>query len=374
MDRLAGKLVRRFREEPDEPSVVGLEGEDADQVFDALGSETSRAVLGACYEEGRTRSELADLLETSVQNVGYHVDKLESAGLLEAVETRYGENGREVTVYEPSKRALVIAAGEPGVVERIAAAVDRLFAPVAIVGLLALVAGVVVREPAGIGLLAGDEAGAADATTRSATVVSPAVTAAVTTFLLGLLAVLAADRLGAFDRDRARLSAERSGVAKRLLGRRPGVTRRYAASILAGTLAVFLVLDLVAVGTAYWLTLLSWLLVQWAIPAWLVAAVVVAVRNDGLLVSWGVASTPFVGIWGYLVAGDAVRGGVSQTLLALGPATVALVAMPLGSIAYLVGRYVARRRRDADPLSRRAVALLVAHPLAAVAILVVWFG
>ncbi|ELY91347.1 regulatory protein ArsR [Natrialba hulunbeirensis JCM 10989] len=71
MDRLAGRLVRRFREDADEPAFAGLEGEDADQLFDALGSETSRAVLAACYEAGRTRSELAAELETSIQNVGY---------------------------------------------------------------------------------------------------------------------------------------------------------------------------------------------------------------------------------------------------------------------------------------------------------------
>ncbi|ELZ02281.1 regulatory protein ArsR [Natrialba chahannaoensis JCM 10990] len=408
MDRLAGRLVRRFREDADEPAVAGLEGEDADQLFDALGSETSRAVLAACYEEGRTRSELAAKLETSLQNVGYHVDKLESADLLEPVETRYGENGREVTVYEPSKQAVVIAAGEPGFVERLAAAVDRLFAPIALVSLVALVVGVFVREPARIGMLAGDDAGTVDTatttttTTTTTTVVSPAVTVAVATFLFGLLVVLVADRRGVFRQDRdwewgrgnnradctrnhnhARADCPRNrdhdranhtGTAKLLVGRQPDLTRRYATVMLAGMLATFLVLDLVAVGTGRWLTLASWVVVQWAIPAWLFAAVAVAASNDGLFASWGVASVPFVGIWGYLVAGDIVRGGPDTILLALGPAIVVLVAMPLGSIAYLVGRFIATRRRSVTLPSRRALAMILAHPVAAVAILAAWLS
>ncbi|ADD05282.1 ArsR family transcription regulator [Natrialba magadii ATCC 43099] len=406
MDRLAGRLVRRFREDADEPAVVGLEGEDADQLFDALGSETSRAVLAACYAEGRTRSELAAELETSLQNVGYHVDKLESADLLEPVETRYGENGREVTVYEPSKQAVVIAAGEPGFVERLAAAVDRLFAPIALVSLVALVVGVLVREPARIGMLAGDDAGTVDTatttTTTTTTAVSPAVTVAVATFLLGLLVVLVADRRGVFgqdrdweggrgnnradcirDHDHARADcprtrnhdrANRAGTAKLLVGRQPDLTKRYATVILAGSLATFLVLDLAAIGTGRWLTLASWIVVQWAIPAWLFAAVAVAASNDGLFASWGVASVPFVGIWGYLVAGDIVRGGPDTILLALGPAIVVLVAMPLGSVAYLVGRFIATRRRAVTLPARRTLAIILAHPVAAVAILAAWLS
>jgi len=360
---LAGRLVRRFREEPDDPTVVGLEGEDADRVFDALGSGTSRALLRACYEEGRTRSQLADELGTSVQNVGYHVDKLESAGLLEAVETRYGENGREVTVYEPSKRAVVIAAGEPGVVDRLAAAVDRLFVPLVLAGLVAMVAGVVDRGPERIGMLGDDAARTTEITATSGTA------AAVVTFLVGVLVVLGADRLGAFDRPDVE---RRSGLARLLIGRSSESTHRYAVSTLAGALVTFLALDLVAAGTGHRLSIAALIGVQLVIPLGAIAAAAIAYANDGLVVSWAAASAPFVGIWGYLVAGEFTRGGIDPILFALGPAAVALVAAPLGSIAYLVGRGVATRRGRGTPLSRRAIAVLIAHPFTAAAIVAGW--
>ncbi|THE65778.1 ArsR family transcriptional regulator [Salinadaptatus halalkaliphilus] len=369
MDRLAGRLVRRFRGEPDEPTVAGLEGEDADQLFDALGSETSRAVLAACYEQGRTRSEVAEELETSIQNVGYHVDKLESAELLEAVETRYGENGREVTVYEPSKQAIVVAAGEPGFAERLADAVDRLFAPIALVGLIAMVVGVLARQPARIGML-GDDAASTTATTTT-TATQPWFVAAAVTFVCGVLVVLAAARAGAFDHDTEDF-AHRTGVQRRLFGRRVATSRRYAVLIAGFAFGTFLALDLVAVGAGRRLTLAAWIAVQLVIPAGVILAAALAYANDGLLASWGVASAPIVGIWGYLAGGDLVRGGFDPILLALGPLAVAVIAAPLGSLAYLAGRLVASRLDRGESLSRRTIALLVAHPFVVAAVLVGW--
>ncbi|RQG93152.1 ArsR family transcriptional regulator [Natrarchaeobius halalkaliphilus] len=367
MDRLAGRLVRRFRDDADEPTVAGLEDEDADKLFDALGSKTSRAILAACYEQGRTRSELADDLETSIQNVSYHVDKLESADLLEAVETRYGQNGREVTVYEPSKRAVVVAAGEPGVVDRLADAVDRLFAPITFVGLLAMTVAAIVRGPARVGML-GDDAGTA---TTAPTAPEPWLVAAVLAALCGTLIVFVADRLGAFERDGA-VGAARTGVPRRLFGRHVGSSRRYAVWIVAFAFATFLALDLVAVGAGHRLTVLAWLAVQLAIPAGLVGAAAVAYLNDGLVASWAAASAPFAGLWGYLVAGDIVRGGFEPILLALGPVAVLVVATPLGTLSYLAGRLLATRRERGVDLSRRAAGALVAHPIAVVALIVSW--
>lgn len=360
---LAGRLVQRLREEPDDPTVVGLEDEDADQVFDALGSETSRAVLQACYEEGHTRSELAAKLETSVQNAGYHVDKLEAADLLEPVETRYGENGREVTVYEPSKRAVVVAAGEPGLVDRLAEAVDRLFAPIALAALVAMAAGVVDRGPERVGMLADDAA------RTELIAATPDTAVAAITFVIGVLVVLVADRLGVFDRAGDR---RRTGLVRLFLGRSRESTRRYAVSILAGALVTFLALDLVAAGRGHRLSLAAWLFVQLAIPLGVVGAASIAYANDGLAVSWAAASAPVVGVWGYLVAGEVARGGSDPVLLALGPVAVTVVAAPLGSLSYLVGRALATWRGVGDPLARRTAVGLAVHPLVVVVIVAGW--
>ncbi|ELY91345.1 regulatory protein ArsR [Natrialba hulunbeirensis JCM 10989] len=289
------------------------------------------------------------------------MDKLESADLLEPVETRYGENGREVTVYEPSKQAVVIAAGEPGFVERLADAVDRLFAPLVVVGLISMIAGVVARGPARIGML-GDDAGAA--TTTATTTPPPGFAAAILTLCCGLLVVFAADRAGLFAHGAAASASDRRhGIHRFLFGRRIGVSHRYAVWIAAVAFATFLALDLIAAGAGHRLTLAAWLGIQFVIPAGVLAAAALAYANDGLLVSWAAVSAPVVGIWGYLFAGELVRTGVDPFLLASGPVAVALFATPLGSLAYLAGRLGARYRNRGDPVSIRTAALLVAHPL-----------
>lgn len=151
MDRLAGRVVRRLQERPADPDLVGLDDDTADQIFDALAAETSRAILSACYERPRTASDLADELDTSIQNTSYHLDKLEAAELLAPVETRYGTNGRELTAYGPTREAIVLVAGDSSFRERLETAARRLFAPVVLVALASIVAGVLAGTDWGFG-------------------------------------------------------------------------------------------------------------------------------------------------------------------------------------------------------------------------------
>jgi DNA-binding transcriptional ArsR family regulator len=105
-----------LRSEPDvddrEPKLVDLTEADAGEVFDALGSETARTLLLELHDEPRPASELAEAVDTSVQNVQYHLTKLVAADLVEGVDTWYSESGSEMTVYAPADESLVLFAGE----------------------------------------------------------------------------------------------------------------------------------------------------------------------------------------------------------------------------------------------------------------------
>ena len=89
-----------------EPRVLDLDA--AADVFGALGSGTARDLLAGLHGSPAPPSELAAALGTSVQNVGYHLDRLEAAGLVEVVGTRYSEKGAEMDVYAPAGSPLVI--------------------------------------------------------------------------------------------------------------------------------------------------------------------------------------------------------------------------------------------------------------------------
>ncbi|WP_336023785.1 ArsR/SmtB family transcription factor [Halobellus salinisoli] len=90
------------------PAVVDVVGDDAGELVDALGSETARQLLHALHEEPAPPSELARDLDTSVQNVHYHLSKLRAAGVVESVGTRLSEKGNEMTVYAPAAEPIVL--------------------------------------------------------------------------------------------------------------------------------------------------------------------------------------------------------------------------------------------------------------------------
>ncbi|MFC6976585.1 ArsR/SmtB family transcription factor [Halomicroarcula sp. GCM10025709] len=98
------------RPDPDS-RVVTLDDEDADEIFATLGSDISRAVLAELHRNPATQSELAERVDTSIQNVGYHVEQLLGAGLVTVVDQWYSQKGVEMDVFAPAEVPLVLVAG-----------------------------------------------------------------------------------------------------------------------------------------------------------------------------------------------------------------------------------------------------------------------
>lgn len=97
--------------EEEEARVLGVDSDDADTVLNALSSATARELLAALHDEPAPPSQLADQVDTSLQNVQYHLEKLQSADLVEARGTQYSAKGREMTVYGPAGAPVVLFAG-----------------------------------------------------------------------------------------------------------------------------------------------------------------------------------------------------------------------------------------------------------------------
>ncbi len=143
-----------------EPRVVGLGSEEADDLIAALSSETARRVLSELHEQPAPPGELADRVDTSLQNVQYHLGRLEDAGAIEVVGTAYSAKGREMSVYGPADSPLVIFAGEEARAPGIKSALSRLFG-----GFLVLALGAIAVQAAfGSGPLGGtrDESSGGD--------------------------------------------------------------------------------------------------------------------------------------------------------------------------------------------------------------------
>ena len=122
-----------------EPRVVGVDDEDADDLIAALGSETAREILTRLHDEPATKSELAAEVDTSLQNVQYHLSKLDGADLVDVVDTTYSEKGREMDVYAAADEPLVLFAGGEEESAGIKSALTRLLGGYALIALAAAV-------------------------------------------------------------------------------------------------------------------------------------------------------------------------------------------------------------------------------------------
>jgi DNA-binding transcriptional ArsR family regulator len=138
-----------------DPRVIGLDSDDADAALSALSSDTSRTVLGALHERPDTPAALADRVDTSLQNAQYHLGKLADAGLIEVVDTVYSEKGREMKVYAPADRPLVVFAGRESDSEGLASALRSLLGAVGVLALASLAVQVALRGLPPIGAQTG---------------------------------------------------------------------------------------------------------------------------------------------------------------------------------------------------------------------------
>jgi DNA-binding transcriptional ArsR family regulator len=106
-------LPRRVETErrPEDARVLDIDGEAADRAFEVLSSGTARRILTSIYEQPRTPPEVRDEVGTSLQNVHYHLGRLEDADLIEPSGVGYSEKGSEMTIYAPRSEAVVLFAG-----------------------------------------------------------------------------------------------------------------------------------------------------------------------------------------------------------------------------------------------------------------------
>jgi DNA-binding transcriptional ArsR family regulator len=136
---MADLLPSSTSADPDtDPKVVGLDSEDADEMMSALSSGTARAVLSELQDDPGSPSEVADRVDTSLQNAQYHLGNLEDAGVIEVIDTAYSEKGREMDVYAPANEPLVVFAGSEDEAGTLRSALGRLIGGVALLGALSL--------------------------------------------------------------------------------------------------------------------------------------------------------------------------------------------------------------------------------------------
>ena len=109
------RLGGRVRPSEAAPKVLQVDDEETDAVIEALRSATARDLFREVHADPAPPSELARRVDTSVQNVHYHLTNLEGAGVVEPLGRTYSEKGNEMTVYGPAADPIVLTAErDPG--------------------------------------------------------------------------------------------------------------------------------------------------------------------------------------------------------------------------------------------------------------------
>lgn len=120
------------------PRVVGLDDDEADDTLAALSSATAREILKTLHDEPAPASDLAERVDTSLQNAQYHLKNLSEADLVEVIDTVYSEKGREMDIYAPTDRPLVVVAGDDTRLPTLRSLLTRFFGAVALLALASL--------------------------------------------------------------------------------------------------------------------------------------------------------------------------------------------------------------------------------------------
>jgi DNA-binding transcriptional ArsR family regulator len=84
---------------PQSRSALVLGDEESTAVIESLSPETARRILSALADRPATASDVAERVDTSIQNAHYHLTNLRDANLVTDAGTWYSSKGTEMTVY-----------------------------------------------------------------------------------------------------------------------------------------------------------------------------------------------------------------------------------------------------------------------------------
>ena len=124
--------------ELDTTEFIELGSERAEVVLDALSSKTTREIFVELYNNPSTISKISNEREETLQNIKYHIDKLEEARLIEKESEHYSEKGNKMALYAPTNEAVLLVAGVEEKKQSLKSKLKPLSIPLFAGGLLAL--------------------------------------------------------------------------------------------------------------------------------------------------------------------------------------------------------------------------------------------
>ncbi len=107
MKRKDGKETERNGED-EKLLILPLNDKSSKKISQVISNDTARAILGVLSDEPLSISDIAETLGIPLTTVQYNIEKLMDAGLVKVERTKWSEKFKEVKIYAPQKKLVVI--------------------------------------------------------------------------------------------------------------------------------------------------------------------------------------------------------------------------------------------------------------------------
>lgn len=88
--------------------ILPLNDKNSKKISQVISNDTARAILEALTDESMSTSDIAEKLGIPLTTVQYNIEKLMDSGLVKVEKTKWSEKFREVKIYAPQKKMVVI--------------------------------------------------------------------------------------------------------------------------------------------------------------------------------------------------------------------------------------------------------------------------
>ncbi len=92
----------------DEKLLILPLGEESKKITQVISNDTARQIIELLADAPLSASDIAERLQAPLTTITYNLENLESVGLVKVERIRYSEKGREVKIYAPVRKLIVV--------------------------------------------------------------------------------------------------------------------------------------------------------------------------------------------------------------------------------------------------------------------------
>src|SRR3989337_4339816 len=92
----------------DEKLLILPLGEESKKITQVISNDTARHIIELLADIPLSASDIAGRLHAPLTTVAYNLENLESVGLIKVDKIKYSEKGREVRIYAPVRKLIIL--------------------------------------------------------------------------------------------------------------------------------------------------------------------------------------------------------------------------------------------------------------------------